>query len=581
MADEPHFVYGQRADERVRGRMLLGLIIVETVGYRERRYRPDWRRLSFVGPLAALALWVLSSEAYLFKEKYINGVATTSRADMYLYLPDSAGEWVASKFMSAEELKARARARLLAPPTRPGRDAHLRRKGQYYVEIAKAALARQDYAEFAKFIGTGAQMSPADLEAQRLCADLFFAFGRPLDSYQLLEDSLEFAKKDREHVRHFIQRCQMMDQDARVLAAAARLLPDPVLSTEVRTEIELAKAQALFLRGDYAAALAFIRERSLSSTAEGYLLNCQTLWEAGERPEAWKRLEEALSLHPSAAPLLEMKARWHKETGNLAAARDCLELLAISAPTRSAPVVQSLYLLPGEANRARREQVIERCLREFGGQEQAMLDVARFGNDTADTALTQRMLSHAEARRFPNRERFVLVHVECMINAGRVRETILTLDELHRRAEREQWLPETRTAFEALRAVAYFADGQPEVGMINLRRTLENPKAPPQLLLSAARKLIAARRTAEADEVLVRAHLLNESNQAVLMQIVRLKLETPALAGDLETYLRRLMATRRPPREVLTEAQRKLWSDAYLFSEGREQLLDDIAKLLD
>ena len=424
-------------------------------------------------------------------------------------------------------------------------------------------------------------MSPANLEAQRLCADLFFAFGRPLDSYQLLEESLEFAKRDREHVRYFVQRCQMMDQDARVMAAADRLLPEAGLAAEVRAELELAKAQALFIRGDYAAALAFIRERNLNATAEGYLLHCQTLWESGDRPEAWKRLEEALGLHPSAAPLLEMKARWHKETGNLAAARDCLELLAISAPTRSAPVVQSLYLLPGEANRARREQVVERCLREFGGQEQAMLDLARFGNDTADTALTARMMRHAETRRFPNRERFVLVHVECMINAGRVRETILTLDELHRRSEREQWLPETRTAFEALRAVAYFADGQPEVGMINLRRTLENPKAPPQLLLSAARKLIAARRTAEADEVLVRAHLMNESNQAVLMQIVRLKLETPALAGDLETYLRRLMATRRPPKDVLSEAQRKLWSDAYLFSDGREKLLDDIAKLLD
>ena len=581
MPEEPHFVYGQRAEDRSRGRLFFGLIIVEIEGYRQKRYRPDWRRLAVALPLTLLALWALSSEAYLFKEKYINGVATTRRSDMYLYLPDSVGEWVTGKFITAEEARMRARTRLLTPPSRPGRDAHLRRKGEYYVEIAKAALARQDYAEFAKFIGTGAQMSPANLEAQRLCADLFFAFGRPLDSYQLLEESLEFAKRDREHVRYFVQRCQMMDQDARVMAAADRLLPDAGLSAEVRAELELAKAQALFIRGDYPAALAFMRERGLTATAEGYLLHCQTLWESGDRPEAWKRLEEALSLHPSAAPLLEMKARWHKEAGNLAAARDCLELLAISAPTRSAPVVQSLYLLPGEANRARREQVVERCLREFGGQEQAMLDLARFGNDTADTALTARMMRHAEARRFPNRERFVLVHVECMINAGRVRETILTLDELHRRSEREQWLPETRTAFEALRAVAYFADGQPEVGMINLRRTLENPKAPPQLLLSAARKLIAARRTAEADEVLVRAHLLNESNQAVLMQIVRLKLETPALAGDLETYLRRLMATRRPPKDVLSEAQRKLWSDAYLFSDGREKLLDDIAKLLD
>ncbi|MGA0132790.1 MAG: hypothetical protein ACO3ND_00320 [Opitutales bacterium] len=599
MADKPHFVYGQRADEHSRGRMLLGLVIVESVGYSRRAYRLDWKRVALAIPALLLVGWVVLSEIYLFKEKYINGIATTTRADMYLYLPDTVGEWAVSRFQTPEEARLSARRRLLVPPTRPGRDAHLRRKGEYYIEIAKAALARQDFSEFAKFIGTGAQMAPANLEAQRLCADLFFAFGRPLDAYKILEESLEFAGHDQGHVHNFVQRCLMMDQDARILAAAARMLPDPGLSSEVRSELLLAKAYALFLQGDYAAALDFIKERDLHYTPEGYLINCQSLWGSGDRGMAMNQVDEGLkqvnekllrgeasgpakkTAEEMKSALLEMKARWLKESGNLAGARDCYELLAINDPSSPAPVVQSLYLLPGEANRARREQLIERCLRDFGGQEKAMLEVARFGNATADTELTRRMLSHAEARRFPNRERFVLTHVECMINAGRVRETILTLDELHRRSEREQWLPETRVAFSALRAAAYFADGQPEVGMINLRRTLEDNKAPPQVLLSVARKLIEARRPIEAEDVLRRAHLANESNQAVLMQIVQLKLENPGLAADLETYLRRLMATRRPPKDVLAAARRRLGSDAYLFSENREKLLDDIARLAD
>ncbi len=84
MAEKPHFVYGQRADDRSRGRMLFGLIIVEQFGYRQKKYRPDWRRLSVAAPLAAIVLLVLSSEAYLCKEKYSNGVATATRADMCL-----------------------------------------------------------------------------------------------------------------------------------------------------------------------------------------------------------------------------------------------------------------------------------------------------------------------------------------------------------------------------------------------------------------------------------------------------------------------------------------------------------------
>ena len=51
-------------------------------------------------------------------------------------------------------------------------------------------------------------------------------------------------------------------------------------------------------------------------------------------------------------------------------------------------------------------------------------------------------------------------------------------------------------------------------------------------------------------------------------------------SADLEVYLRRLMATRRPPKEILQLAARRLGSDTYLFSGDRERLLDDIDRLL-
>jgi len=99
---------------------------------------------------------------------------------------------------------------------------------------------------------------------------------------------------------------------------------------------------------------------------------------------------------------------------------------------------------------------------------------------------------------------------------------------------------------------------------------------PPQVLISASRKLIVAQRYDEANDVLIQAHLQNESNQAVLQQIVQLKLDHPRIAADLETYLRRLMKNRRPSKEVLQAAQRRLGSDIYLFSGNREILLRDI-----
>ncbi|MFZ9990799.1 MAG: hypothetical protein ACO3IG_00275 [Opitutales bacterium] len=580
MSADPHYVYGQGQSSRSSYPILLGMVTVEVIGYQERRYRPNWRRLGMLFPVFLLLLWVALSEANYFKERFMNGIPTTRRADMYLYLPDALANSAANLFLGKEQTRLRERAKLLTAKDSYGRSAHLYRKGEYYVSVAKEALARRDYAEFSRYIGTGAQLSPANLEAQRLCADLFFAFQRPLDAYQLLEESLVFAKQDREYFRQYVQRCFMLDQDARLIATATKHLADPEVAEEIRADLRLAAAQAHFLRGDFADAATLIKEHRLDRTADGYLLNCQLLWESGDRTGALAEVDAALALFPAGVRLLEMKARWLKESGEFARAKDTLDLLAISQPGRPGPLIQSLYLLPGEEGRGRREALIEKIIATFGTQEQPMLDLARFGNDTSDVALTARLAKLALERKFGNRVRFDLVHVECLLNAGRARETILLVDALYKQAERDQWVAETRMAFDALRTIAYFADGQTEIGSINLQKLLQHRKVPPQVLVAASRKLIAAKRYDEANEVLIQAHLQNETNQAVLMQIVRLKLDHPPISADLETYLRRLMLNRRPSPEVLRAALRRLGSDTYLFSADRETLLRDVeAKL--
>jgi uncharacterized protein HemY len=580
MSADPHYVYGQGQSSRSSYPILLGTVTVEVVGYKERRYRPNWRRIGLLCPVFLLLLWVALSEANYFKERFMNGIPTTRRADMYLYLPDTAANSAANLFLGKEQIRLRERAKLLTAQDSYGRSAHLYRKGEYFVSVAKEALGRQDYAEFARYIGTGAQLSPANLEAQRLCADLFFAFQRPLDAYQLLEESLVFAKQDREYFRQYVQRCFMLDQDARLIATAKKHLADPEVAEDIRADLRLAAAQAHFLRGDFADSAQLIKEYRLDQTADGYLLNCQLLWESGDRSGALAELDAALAVFPAGVRLLEMKARWLKDSGELLRAKDTLDLLAISQPGRPGPLIQSLYLLPGEDGRPRREALTEKIVATFGNQEQPMLDLARFGNDTADVALTARLAKLAVERKFGNRVRFDLVHVECLLNAGRARETILLVDALYKQAERDQWVAETRMAFDALRTIAYFADGQTEIGSINLQKLLQHRKVPPQVLVAASRKLIAAKRYDEANEVLIQAHLQNETNQAVLMQIVQLKLDHPRISADLETYLRRLMLNRRPSPDVLRAALRRLGSDTYLFSADRETLLRDVeAKL--
>jgi len=552
------------------------MVIVEAIGYKERKYRPNWKRIGLLFPVFLLILWVALSEVNYFKERYMNGIPTTRRADMYLYLPDTLVNSASNLFRGKEQIRLRERQKLLTVKDSYGRSAHLYRKGEYFVSVAKAALTRQDYAEFARYIGTGAQLSPANLEAQRLCADLFFQFQRPLDAYKLLEESLEFAKKDKGYFRQYIDRCFLFDQDARLIATATKFLEDKEVAPEIKADLQLAAAQAHFLRGNFTEASKLIKDHQLDQTADGFLLNCQILWESGDRAGALAELDAALAAYPAGLRLLATKAFWLKEQGELSRAKDCLDLMDVSAPGKPEPLIQSLNVLPGEANRAARAAIIEKTIGIFGNQERPMLDLARFGNEVADVALTARLAKLAKDRRFANRVRFDLVHVESLLNAGRARETILLVDDLYKQAERDQWVPETRMSFEALRTIAYFADGQTEIGSINLQKLMQNRKVPPQILISASRKLIIAKRYDEANDVLIQAHLQNETNQAVLQQIVQLKLDHPRIAADLETYLRRLMENRRPSKEVLQAALRRLGSDVYLFSGNRETLLRDI-----
>ena len=580
MSADPHYVYGQGQSSRSSYPILLGMVTVEVIGYKERKYRPNWKRIALLSPAFLLALWVALSEVNYFKERYMNGIPTTRRADMYLYLPDTVVNSATNLFYDKEQVRLRERAKLLTVKDSYGRSAHLYRKGEYFVSVAKAALARQDYAEFARYIGTGAQLTPANLDAQRLCADLFFQFQRPLDAYQLLEESLVFAKQDREYFSQYIDRCFLFDQDARLIATATKYLGDKEVSLGIQADLQLAAAQAHFLRGNFTVAAQFIKDYHLDQTADGFLLNCQILWESGDRAGALAELDAALVSYPAGLRLLATKAFWLKEQGELSRAKDCLDLMDVSAPGKPEPLIQSLNVLPGEANRTARAAIVEKAILKFGNQEKPMLDLARFGNEIADVDLTVRLAKLAKDRRFTNRVRFDLVRVECLLNAGRARETILLVDELYKQAERDQWVPETRMSFEALRTIAYFADGQTEIGSINLQKLMQNRKVPPQILISASRKLIIAKRYDEANDVLIQAHLQNESSQVVLQQIVQLKLDHPRIAADLETYLRRLMENRRPSKEVLQAALRRLGSDIYLFSGNRETLLRDIeAKL--
>ncbi len=579
---EEKYDYGFDPTQKLTRTILFGMVYVEQYGYSKKVYSLNARRIAGILPFLLLGLWLMGSEFKYFQERYMLGITTTRRADIYLFFYDSVIDSTVNFFLKPEEINQRNRQKIIDynPEKDHGKVAHLNHKGEYFISVAKAALDRGDFAEFAKYIGTGASLSPRNAEAQKLCADLYFAFGRSIDAFQILENSLDFGLNDPEIFRNYLTRCFMLDQDTRVINCAKKYLPNKNLSPVIREDLKLAEAQANFFRGNYNEASKLIRDYTLETNPEGFLLRCQLMYELGEKPEAIKLLNTAIKNYPGVMRLLEIKARWLKDMGNLKEARDCLDLIIISNPENFSPYIQSLHLISGPENEEKRKTEIEKIIKKYGKNEQAMLELAQYGNDNFNAKLTARLLTLAEQNRFPSRTKFALTHAECLINANKPHDAILLIDELLSQVERDQWLADTRIALDALKCIAYFGDDQPEIGIINLTRLLENRRIPPQLLIATGKKLITAKRFVEANNMLIQAHLMNENNQPLLLQIVKLKIEHPEIAGDVEVYIRRLMDTRRPPRDVLISALNCVSSDTYLFSNNREKLQLDIEKMI-
>lgn len=139
MSADPHYVYGQGQSSRSSYPILLGMVIVEAIGYKERKYRPSWKRIALLFPVFLLILWVALSEVNYFKERFMNGIPTTRRADMYLYLPDSVVNSATNLFRDKEQIRLRERAKLLTVKDTYGRSAHLYRKGN----TSSASLRRR------------------------------------------------------------------------------------------------------------------------------------------------------------------------------------------------------------------------------------------------------------------------------------------------------------------------------------------------------------------------------------------------------------------------------------------------------
>ncbi|MDR2862429.1 MAG: hypothetical protein LBV54_00930 [Puniceicoccales bacterium] len=440
-----------------------------------------------------------------------------------------------------------------------------------------------------------AHLAPKNLQAQFTIARLFlnpdYGLNRINDGVDILDRALPYVVEAPDaHVwlQQYAHLCFLVDQDKRIIATAEQWLDDGRLSPMARITLATSYAEALFLRGDMKKSLALIERYNLNTTLPGFLLNIMIMWESGEQKQTIAMLSSYIERLEKSDPdktkereqMLYALARFYWEQGRHDEAAATLDRIAVMLPSDYKPRIYMLPLLAGEANKERRSKIANGILRDFGTKESAMLFLGSYASEQGDYELQKNIYRLAGENRFSSLPNFRLLIIETLLSAGRGEETLDQIKELF--IQKPGWLrrnPRIQEQFEALRMLAYFATKQDDLGIITFDKILADNRMSVPMMVSVARRLSKLDHPNEAKSMLVNAYTKNHYHPGVLLELVKIDLQSESTI-TLSEHLSRLLESRRPPRQVLENAYTHLISDRFLFTPNRDKLLDTMENML-
>ena len=455
----------------------------------------------------------------------------------------------------------------------PFRAAHYRAGlGQHYLALGRAELEKKNYRTGYSLLLAGLARAPDDVAARRLVAITEIRLGIKHRALQTLADGATLATADLDY--HKLMFALLLDaqEDDRVIALAAQLLPAKPDGVLIHEFIALQAATAHFQRGRYDQAERIVADWHLDQSLEGAILLAECDWERGYTDLALMRLQDALTRFSQRDELYFHLSRFHRELGHLDEARRYVLLRHLSDPKSPRPRIDLLLAYHASDDRAVEARELDAFLADFKGDASALELLADFAVETVQPSLAQRVHDLAAARNFPLNA-FNLARVKAAIAAADYGDALSLADT----ALREE--NESNTVFSAtlngLRALALFGLHDTSRAELTLGSFLNQTdlRAINALVLAKQLRLLGV--PDQARIVLERLCTLDPLNQAALGELVRLDAESgdrAKLTDDLAKFLR----LRKPSRAVLEETLLHL--DQPADTALREQVRAAIAR---
>jgi hypothetical protein len=459
------------------------------------------------------------------------------------------------------------------------RDEYRTARGDFLVEKGKEALKAQEYQTAYHCLSVGFGMSPRNRDGRMLLAQFQVIRKRPDLAQQLLVDGLALHAGDREYLQTLFSFLLQRQEDFELLRITGDLIAKAGPSPEVDERLNLtamARATALFFRGNYDAAEDTLRGFRLGGSIDGQILAIRIDWERGEREAAFAKLQELSEQYPDNEQVYSQYAAFLRESGRDDDLRRLALLRQLSYPNRPRARIDLLYLFDKAKDEPRVQAGITDIFRDFAENGDVMLALADFAANTGRPALARRIYDHCKASNLPW-EGAALMTVEAYIVAKQYREALEATTQMQK--ENPEWGKRFYAVFNGLQAIANYGLSDVEAAQLFLTHFLDQSGVRADNLVAVSDRLVSVGANEQARQVLARAVRTDPLNQTALTGLIRLDLEA-GLTDAVTEHLQTLLTMRKPPRELLREAYDKLASDRFIFTPGRSNVLDELRKTL-
>ncbi|MFA5257595.1 MAG: tetratricopeptide repeat protein, partial [Opitutales bacterium] len=370
------------------------------------------------------------------------------------------------------------------------RKALVHKFGEYHLEMARAALERQDYRSALTLLRSGLARSPDNRDGRLALASLYRMMKDEDNTVSLLKRGLDFHADDPLYLKVCLQTLLTYRRDAEIMDYAdARLANVSENPSVPERMVAYVAAQVFEEHGNFARTIAYLNDYKLTDTEEGCMLLSKAYWTCEKRDQAIQLLKRFLIRHPGvpSVGVHKMLCTYLHQTG-----RDSDAMISSLSVVNDDPksynarkdLIEAYHNL-GQNDKANWES--RRYLMDFPDKAEALLLLGDYATSIPDADLANEIYYTAAEQGF-NMGIFGLLMIESNLSAGNFAKSADYCQQLI--DEAPIWLSHYEPQINFLRAASARGLRQDSMASLYLTRVLESKLAADDLLAMGRRMQI-------------------------------------------------------------------------------------------